>query len=73
MHNLSQIIVIAAWLTIPVSLWGIGYCVARIAAQWHIRHNLGDMPSADEIQKLYEQNNAIITYQKHSPTVKENH
>jgi hypothetical protein len=60
MNNLQQIIVIAACLAIPVSIWAIVYFVARIAVQWQIRHDLGDMPSADEIHKMYEQNNKII-------------
>jgi hypothetical protein len=68
MNNLTQIVIVAAWLIIPISIWGIIYYVARIAVWWHIRHNLGDMPSAEEIQKLYEQNNAIIEYRTTPPS-----
>ena len=68
MNNLQQIIVIGACLTIPVSIWGILYNVARIVGCWHIRHELGEMPTREEIQKLYEQNNEIVRYGRHSPT-----
>ena len=70
MNNLSQIIVIAAWLAVPLSIWGIIYFVGRIFVHFHIRKNLGDMPSAEEIHALYEKNNAIIQYKQHSPTEK---
>lgn len=60
MNNLEQIIVIAAWMAVPVSIWVIVFFLARIFVQWQIRRNLGDMPSADEIHKMYEQNNKII-------------
>jgi hypothetical protein len=68
MNNLVQIIVIAAWLVVPVSIWAIVYFVACIIVQGQIRRNLGDMPSAEEIEKLYQRNNVIITREMGSPT-----
>jgi hypothetical protein len=70
MNNLAEIIVIAAWLIVPVSIWAIVFFFARIVTWWRIRRDLGDMPSLEEIQKLYEQNNSIISYQVRSPTDK---
>ena len=70
MNNLQQIIVIAAWLSVPLSIWGIIYFVGRMVTHFHINKNLGDMPSAEEIHQLYEKNNAIIQYKQHSPTEK---
>lgn len=57
MFNLKEIIVVAAWLSIPVSIWAIVYFVGRIITRWHIRRHLGDMPSWEEIQEHYEQIN----------------
>ena len=70
MNNLAQIIVIAAWLSVPLSIWGILYFLARIITQNKIRRDLGSMPSAEELSQWYEQNNLIITYGQHSPTRK---
>ena len=65
-----NIIIIAAWLAVPLSIWLIVYFGSRIITHHHIRKHLGDMPSAEEIQKLYEQNNDIIQHADHFPTVK---
>lgn len=67
MNNLQQIIVIAAWLVVPLSIWGIVFFLVRIIVQCQIRRVLGDMPDADEIRELYEKNNAIIEYRDYSP------
>ena len=69
MNNLQTIIVIAAVLSLPVSIWAIVYFSARIITQNRIRRDLGDMPSPDQLTEWYEQNNFIITG-KHSPTRK---
>jgi len=53
MNNLQSIIVIAAWIAVPVSLWVIVYFAIRIYVQKRIRAELGDMPSAEEISALY--------------------
>ena len=71
MDNLQTIIVIGAVLSVPVSIWAIVYFSARIIIKNKIRRDLGDMPSAEELTKWYEQNNLIITYGKHSPTRKQ--
>ena len=63
-----NIFIIAAWLAIPLSIWLIVYFGSRIITQHNIRKHLGDMPSAEEIQKYYEENNDIIQYKQHSPT-----
>ena len=63
-----NIIIIAAWLSIPLSIWLIVYFGSRIVTQYKIRRDLGDMPSAEEISKHYQQNNDIIQYRDHSPT-----
>lgn len=70
MNNLQTIIVIGAALSVPVSIWAIVYFSARIITKNKIRHDIGDMPSAEELTKWYEQNNLIITYGQHSPTRK---
>jgi len=70
MNELSRIIVIAAGLSVPVSIWAIVYFLGRIVIHWRITRELGNMPSQDEIRELYERNNAIITYGQHSPTEK---
>ena len=70
MNDLQTIIVIAAVLSVPVSIWAIVYFSARIITKNKIRRDLGDMPSAEELTTWYEQNNMIITYGKHSPTRK---
>jgi len=64
-----NIFIIAAWLAIPLSIWLIVYFSARIITHYKIRRDLGDMPSAEEIQKLYQQNNDIIRYRGHLPIV----
>ena len=73
MNDLQTIIVIGAVLSVPVSIWAIVYFSARIITKNKIRRDLGDMPSAEELTKWYEQNNQIITYGKHSPTRKQQH
>lgn len=78
MNNLVQIILIVAWLAVPVSIWGIVYFVGRIYLKWRIKKECGDMPSIEEIRALYEHNNAVIQYRDeywkayfdHSPTDK---
>lgn len=60
MNNLQTIIVIAAALAIPVSIWVIVYFSAHIITHNKIRRDLGDMPSAEELHAWYEQNNSII-------------
>lgn len=67
MNNLQIIIVILAGLSIPVSTWGIIYFLARIIIHHRIRSQLGDMPTREEISKLYEHNNAIIQYRNTPP------
>lgn len=67
MDKLLAIINFAGWLIAPLALWGLIYIWGRIAVHFYIRSKLGDMPSAEEISKLYEENNAIIEYRKHSP------
>ena len=71
MNNLSTIIVIAAWLSVPLSIWGIFYFLARIITHNRVRRDLGDMPSHEELRQWYENNNAIIEYRQHSPTEKD--
>jgi hypothetical protein len=66
-----NIFIIAAWLAIPLSIWLIVYFGSRIITRYNIRKHLGDMPSAEEIQKHYQQNNDIIQYKQHSPTLEE--
>ena len=68
MDNLQSIIVIGAVLSVPVSIWAIVYFSARIITQNKIRRDLGDMPSAEELSRWYEENNSIIQYREHSPT-----
>lgn len=85
MNNLEQIIVIAAWISIPVSIWVIVYFAIRIYIHKRIRDELGDMPSADEISELYARINRenqsggvtdsrtqyeLERKEKHSPTDK---
>jgi hypothetical protein len=85
MNNLAQIIVIAAWIAVPVSIWIIVYFSIRIFTSWHIKKHLGDMPSADEIHEMYaeinkqNQSGGVIDSrrqydlerrEKHSPTDK---
>ena len=70
MNNLQSIIVIAAVLSLPVSVWAIVYFSARIITKNRIRRDLGDMPSEEELHAWYEQNNLIITYGQPSPTRK---
>ena len=65
MDNLKIIIIIAAWLSVPLSIWGIFYFLARIITQNKIRRDLGDMPTREELSDWYAQNNSIIQY---SPT-----
>ena len=60
MNNLSTIIIIAAWLSVPLSIWGIAYFLGRIITNNRIRRDVGDMPSAEELHAWYEQNNSII-------------
>ena len=70
MNNLQTIIVIAAVLSVPLSIWAIVYFSARIITQKRITRDLGNMPSHEELTAWYEQNNFIITYGQHSPTRK---
>ena len=70
MNNLQLIIVIAASMSIPVSIWGIFYFVGRMVTHYRITRDLGNMPSADEISEHYQANNAIIQYGEYSPTDK---
>jgi hypothetical protein len=67
MNNLQVIIATAAWLAIPVSIWAIVYFVGRMVTHLHIKRNLGDMPSIEEIHQHYERNNAIIEYRATPP------
>jgi len=67
MNNLQIIIVIAAGLSIPVSIWGIIYLMARIIMHHRNRRALGDMPSLEEIHQHYERNNSIIEYRDTPP------
>ena len=60
--NVIEIINIVGALVIVVALWGIAYFLTRIFTHYYIRKHLGDMPTREEIQELYEQNNAIIEY-----------
>lgn len=62
MNNLQIIIIIAATLSIPVSIWAVIYFTARIITHYRVRRDLGDMPTAEEISRWYEENNSIITY-----------
>ena len=64
-------IIIAAWLSVPLSIWLIVYFGSRIIMHYNIRKHLGDMPSAEEISKHYQQNNDIIAYGQHSPIAKQ--
>jgi len=70
MNNLQTIIVIAAVLSVPVSIWGIFYFLARIITDQRIKRDLGNMPSQEDLHAWYEQNNFIIQYKQHSPTEK---
>ena len=70
MNNLQTIIVIAAVLSVPLSIWAIVYFSARIITQKRITRDLGNMPSQEELTAWYEQNNLIITYGQPSPTRK---
>ena len=70
MNNLQIIIIIAATLSIPVSIWAVVYFSARIITDQRIKRDLGNMPSQAELTEWYEQNNAIITYDQRSPTEK---
>ena len=67
MNNLSIIIVICAGLSIPASIWAIVYFLARIIIHRRIRSELGDMPTREEIAKLYEQNNVTIIWRDTPP------
>ena len=62
MSNLQNIIVIAAWLLVPVSIWGVIYFLGRIIMQYKIRRDLGDMPSGEQLRDWYAKNNSIIQY-----------
>ena len=62
MNNLQSIIVIAAWLSVPVSIWAVLYFLARIITQYKIRRDLGDMPTREELRDWYAKNNSIIQY-----------
>ena len=62
MNNLQSIIVIAAWLSVPVSIWAVLYFLGRIITQYKIRRDLGDMPTREELRDWYAQNNSIIQY-----------
>ena len=67
MNNLQLIIVIAAGLSVPVSIWGISFFLGRLITHYRVRSELGDMPSAEEIEKHYQLNNAIIEYRQSPP------
>jgi hypothetical protein len=67
MFNLELILTIVSVIVIAISIWGIVYLAGKFITHFWIRSQLGDMPSAEEISKLYEENNAIIEYRKHSP------
>ena len=67
MNNLQIIIVIAASLSIPVSIWAIVYYVGRMVMHYKITRDLGDMPTREEVSAMYDQNNAVIMY---SPTAR---
>ena len=71
MNDLQTIIVIAAALSVPVSIWGIVYFAGRIITQYRVNRDLGNMPSQEELRAWYEQNNLMITYGKHSPIRKD--
>jgi hypothetical protein len=77
MNNLPQVItVIASVVVIAISSWALIYFSIRFYLRYQIRSQLGDMPSAEEIAKLYDRNNAIVEYRNfdglnHSPTVLE--
>lgn len=62
MFSLELILTIVSVIVIAVSTWGILYLAGRFITHFWIRSKLGDMPSAEEISKLYEENNRIITY-----------
>jgi hypothetical protein len=69
MNNLQTIIVIAAVLAVPVSIWAIIYFSARIITQHRITRDLGNMPSQEELRAWYEQNNSVLpAYLNHLPT-----
>jgi len=57
MFNLVDILVAVSVLTIIISIWGIYYFVGKFITWLFDRKNLGDMPSAEEIHKLYERLN----------------
>ena len=71
MINLTQIIVIAAVLSVPVSIWAIVYFSARIITDQRIKRDLGNMPSQEELRAWYEENNSVLpAYINHLPTRK---
>jgi hypothetical protein len=70
MFNLASILVVVSVIVIGISTWGIMYLAGKFITHYYIKKHLGDMPSAEEISKLYEENNAIIEYRRHSPTDK---
>jgi len=53
MNNLVQIVIVAAWLSLPVSLWVVVYFAVRIYLRYRIWRDLDDMPSAERIAAHY--------------------
>lgn len=65
MNNLSPIlseliITLYAFPCLVICIWGILYFGFMIYLRLRIRRELGDMPSREEISKLYEQINEQI-------------
>lgn len=53
MNNLETILTIVSCMVIVVSIWMIMFFGFRIVEHFIIRRELGDMPSAEEIERLY--------------------
>lgn len=54
------VIMLCAFPLLVICIWAIMYFGLMIYLRLRIRHELGDMPSREEVSKLYEQINEQI-------------